>query len=111
MSVTPIRSPKRIRHLGISLTVAQWAERLGVSRQQMNERLAKYPRRIALDPSPDARVRYGYEASRALYLMAGEELSVSEIMEREGVSRRTVYNWAEAGRIRRVEGPRKGRYS
>lgn len=103
--------PKRIKHLGISLTVAQWAERLGICRDQMLERLAKYPRHIALDPDPEARIEYGREASRALYLWGGAELTVSDIMEMEGVSRRTVYNWVEAGRIKRVSGPRKGRYA
>lgn len=106
----PLNSPKKIRYLGLNLTIDGWAKRLGVSRQRLDIRLKTYPMHIALDPDPEARRAAGRAASEAVYLMGNEEYTVAQIMCREGVSRRTVYNWAEAGKIRRVSGSRNGRY-
>jgi len=104
-------NPERLEHLGISLTRAQWARRLGISKQELCRRLASYPKAIALNPDHEVRKRLGYAARTAVYRYQGEELTVAQIMKREKVSRRTVYNWAEAGKVRRVFGPRRGQYT
>ena len=101
----------RISYLGVSLTRASWARRLGISKQELARRLSRYPLNIALMPDSEVRKRMGYEARTAVYQYQGQELTVAQIMKREKVSRRTVYNWAEAGKVRRVFGPRRGQYA
>lgn len=50
--------PRRIAHGGRSLTLAEWAAELGVSRQALEQRLARYPIAVALDPAFERPTQY-----------------------------------------------------